>query len=52
LISFSGDSRDRSNDSRFLQFGTGPLAAIADKASIIWMTPGWRRIGKRLQPES
>ena len=47
-----GDSRDRSNDSRFPQFGTVPLAAIADKASIIWMSPDWRRIGKRLQPDS
>jgi signal peptidase I len=45
-----GDNRDRSNDSRFPQFGTVPLAAIADKPSIIWMSRGWRRIGKRLQP--
>jgi hypothetical protein len=45
-----GDNRDRSNDSRFPQFGTVPLAAIADKASIIWMSRDWRRIGKRLQP--
>ena len=46
-----GDNRDRSNDSRFPQFGTVPLAAIADKASIIWMSADWRRIGKRLQPD-
>ena len=45
-----GDNRDRSNDSRFPHFGTVPLAAIADKASIIWMSRDWRRIGKRLQP--
>jgi signal peptidase I len=45
-----GDNRDRSNDSRFPQFGTVPLAAIADRASIIWMSRDWRRIGKRLQP--
>jgi signal peptidase I len=45
-----GDNRDRSNDSRFPQFGTIPLAAIIDKASIIWMSGDWRRIGKRVQP--
>ena len=46
-----GDNRDRSNDSRFPQFGTVPLAAIADKASIIWASRDWRRIGKTLQPD-
>ena len=46
-----GDNRDRSNDSRFPEFGTVPLAAIVDKASIIWMSADWRRIGKRLQPD-
>ena len=45
-----GDNRDRSNDSRFPQFGTVPLAAMTDKASIIWASRDWRRIGKRLQP--
>ena len=46
-----GDNRDRSNDSRYPQFGTVPLAAITDKASIVWMSRDWRRIGKRLQPD-
>ena len=46
-----GDNRDRSNDSRNPEFGTVPLAAMADKASIIWMSPDWRRIGKSLQPD-
>ena len=46
-----GDNRDRSNDSRFPQFGTVPLAAITDQASIVWMSRDWRRIGKRVQPD-
>jgi signal peptidase I len=46
-----GDNRDRSNDSRFPQFGTVPSAAIVDKASIVWMSRDWWRIGKRLQPD-
>ena len=45
-----GDNRDRSSDSRFPHFGTVPLTAIADKASMIWMSRDWRRIGKQLQP--
>ena len=47
-----GDNRDRANDSRNPEFGTIPLAVIADKASIIWVSPDWRRIGKRQQPDS
>jgi len=33
-----GDNRDRAYDSRFPDFGTIPLAVIADRASIIWMS--------------
>lgn len=46
-----GDYRDRSNDSRFPKFGTVPLSTIVGKASIVWMSSDWRRIGKRLQPD-
>jgi signal peptidase I len=45
-----GDYRDRSNDSRNPTFGTIGLDAIDDKASIIWMSRDWHRIGKALQP--
>ena len=46
-----GDNRDRSNDSRFPNFGTVPQSAIVGKASIVWMSGDWRRIGKTLQPD-
>jgi signal peptidase I len=43
-----GDYRDRSNDSR--GFGTVGLDAIDDRATIIWLSRDWHRIGKTLQP--
>lgn len=46
-----GDNRDRSHDSRFPKFGTIPLAAFVGRASIVWMSGDWRRIGKTLQPD-
>jgi signal peptidase I len=46
-----GDNRDRSVDSRIPEFGTIATDWIDDKASIIWLSQDWYRIGKTLQPE-
>jgi signal peptidase I len=46
-----GDNRDHSNDSRNPEFGPIALTFIDDRASIIWLSQDWRRIGRTLQPE-
>jgi len=45
-----GDHRDASNDSRNPEFGAIALEAIEDRASVIWLSSNWRRIGKNVQP--
>jgi len=45
-----GDNRDASNDSRNPEFGTIASDFIDDKASIVWLSRDWHRIGMRLQP--
>ena len=46
-----GDNRDYSNDSRVPEFGAIAIESIDDRASIIWLSDDWRRIGTHLQPE-
>jgi signal peptidase I len=46
-----GDNRDNSNDSRVPDFGAIRIEWIDDRASIVWLSRDWHRIGMRLQPE-